>query len=314
MPKLLLFLFTITIIVLFACKSQDENKETKSMVKNTQKIPKYSLAQWSFNRELFSGEMNNYDFIQRAAELGFETVEYVNQFFIDKAENFEFLDSLNNTAKEAGIKNWLLMVDGAGLLGSQDETKRNEAIAEHKKWIDAASYLGCSYMRVNAHGDGSPADMLINCETSIRELAEYGAARKVSIVIENHGGISNDGSWLKKLLSKLQDKNVGSLTDFDNWCIERENGKLWGAPCSKEYPRYQGMEDLLPFAKALSVKAFEFDEKGNETTIDFKKMFELIDKYDYQEYLSIEYEGHTLPSTEGIIKTRELANKYFIAD
>jgi sugar phosphate isomerase/epimerase len=276
------------------------------------KTPKYSLAQWSFHRELFEGKMTNQDFIKKAGEMDFEGVEYVSQFFQDKVEDFTFLDSLNKTAAKAGIKNLLVMVDGAGMLGSQDETQRKKSIDDHKKWIDATSHLGCPYMRINAHGDGSPEEMMITCERSIRELADYAEAKNVSIVVENHGGISNDGSWLKKLLTNLKDKNIASLPDFDNWCIERENGQLWGAPCINEYPRYQGMKDLLPFAKAISIKAFEFDEKGDETTIDFKIMFQLIDQFQYNEYLAIEYEGSALSSEEGVRMTRNLVEKYFI--
>lgn len=312
MKHSLIFIGFSILISCFSCKNKEESNLTDEALETQQEKPVFSLAQWSFNRELFAGSMDNQGFIKRASEMGFEAVEYVSQFFQDKVEDFVFLDSLNAAARNAGIKNHLVMVDGAGLLGSQNDSIRRASVEAHKLWIDATSYLGCLYMRINAHGDGTPEEMMITCEKSVRELAAYTKSKNVTILIENHGGLSNDGAWLKNLISKLQDVNVGSLPDFDNWCIERENGQLWGAPCIKEYPRYQGMEDLLPFAKAISIKAFDFDENGDETTIDFKKMFQLIHDYKYNEFLAIEYEGDSLSSDEGIEMTRALARRYFI--
>lgn len=271
--------------------------------------PKYSLAQWSFNEALFSGEMTTVDYIKIAGEMGFAGVEYVSQFFQDKVEDFAFLDSLNAATKAAGIKSLLIMIDHAGNLGASDLKEREQAIENHKKWVLAAKYLGCTSIRINAHGDGTPDAVKTACIDGIGRLAKWARQEGIEILIENHGGISNDGAWLVELLKALEPYGVGALPDFDNWCIEREEGKLWGAPCTKRYDRYQGLEELMPYARALSVKSFAFDEAGNETTMDYARFFKIIQASAYNGYLGIEFEGHDLPAKEGIQKTRALVEK-----
>jgi sugar phosphate isomerase/epimerase len=216
---------------------------------------------------------------------------------------------MNATAQKAGVKNLLIMVDNAGNLGASDKNERNLAVENCKKWVTAAKHLGCHSIRINAHGDGTPEEIKAACIESITTLAKWGKEEGVQILIENHGGISNDGKWLKELLQALQPAGVGSLPDFDNWCIERENGELWGAPCTKSYDRYLGMQEIMPFAKALSVKSFEFDAEGNETSMDYKKLFEIVQASGYQGYLGIEFEGHELDAKEGIRKAVALVKK-----
>lgn len=148
-----------------------------------------------------------------------------------------------------------------------------------------------------------------NCIDGIGRLAAWSQKEGITIIIENHGGVSNNGKWLASLLEELKQFGVGSLPDFDNWCTARENGQLWGAPCIERYDRFKGLEELMPYAKSLSVKSFAFDEEGNETTIDYAKMFEIIQASGYDSYLGIEFEGHDLQSKEGITKTRELVEK-----
>ncbi|MDW7691853.1 sugar phosphate isomerase/epimerase family protein [Flammeovirgaceae bacterium SG7u.111] len=301
--------------LLFSCQKTTESSEETVEQEAKVVIPKakYSLAQWSFNRDLLGGEMNTVDFVKAAGEMGFEGVEYVNQFFLDKVDNFEYLDSLNEAASAAGIKNLMIQVDNIGNLSASDTEEREKAIEEGKKWVDAAKYLGCPAMRINAHGDGTPEEMKENSIAGIGALADYANEKGVQIIIENHGGVSNDGAWLADLVASLSDKNVGSLADFHNWCIEREGGALWGAPCIKEYDYYKGFAELIPTAKGISVKAFEFDAEGNETTMDFGKFFQIMKDAEYDGYLGIEYEGKSLPSKDGILKTKALAAKSWAA-
>lgn len=270
---------------------------------------RYSLGQWSFHKALFAGEMTNADFVIAAGELGFDGVDYVNQFFADKADDTAFLDGLKASADAAGVEGVVLLVDGAGELGSSDAEDRAAAVTTHLGWVRAAARLGCPFLRVNAHGDGTPEEMLLACRSSIRELAQKAKAYDVRILIENHGGISNNGAWLAELVAGLQDVGVGSLADFDNWCVTRANGQLWGADCTERYNRYLGMTELLPFAESVSVKTFDFDADGNETNMDYPSLFDAMRAVDYQGWLGVEYEGESLAPHEGIRRNLELARR-----
>jgi len=292
--------------LLFSCQENASGNKSERMTKIPE--PKYSLAQWSFNRDLFAGEMSTQDFVMAAGEMGFDGVEYVSQFFQDKVDNFQYLDSLNAAAKAAGVKNLMIQVDNIGNLCASDEKERNAAVALGKKWIDASKYLGCTSMRVNAHGDGTPEEMKVQAIYGIGRLADYANQVGVKLIIENHGGVSSKGDWLADLVVSLAEKKVGSLADFHNWCYETKSGALWGE-CAKEYDYYKGFQELIGSAEGVSVKAFEFDSLGNEADLNFPKFFKIMQDAGYDGYLGVEYEGKNLSSKEGILKTKALAEK-----
>lgn len=288
-----------------------EVTEAKVLTAKDKASPKYSLGQWSFNREHFAGEMTTFDFVEAASELGFDGVDYVSQFFKEEVSNTAFLDSLKAASEAAGIENVMILVDGAGNLGASDRTERDASVKEHMKWVKAAKHIGCPTIRVNAHGDGTPEEIKAACMEGIGELIWHAQQLGIGIVIENHGGISNNGAWLADLVGSLQKfyEPIGALADFDNWCVTRENGQIWGAPCTERYDRYQGFLELMPHAHGVSAKAFNFDDEGNEPDLDFGVFFDILHATDYDGWLGIEYEGDDLPSKEGIQKTLALAKK-----
>jgi len=218
---------------LFQCAPSDQAstqsapKEASLSIKEKE-LPTFSLAQWTYHKALQDGTMSTFDFVRKAGQLEFDGVEYVNQFFMQEVDNMNFLDSLNIVAKEAGVQNVLIMLDDIGHLCATDSIERAEAVAKAKQWIDAAQILNCQSIRVNAHGDGSPEAMKLACQDGIGTLAAYGKQKGITVLIENHGGISNNGAWLADLLEKLQSTGVQALPDFNNWCMERANGELWG--------------------------------------------------------------------------------------
>ena len=100
---------------------------------------KISLAQWSFHKKLYAKEMDNLDFASEARRLGFDGIEYVNAFFMDKAKDAKYLAEMNKRASDAGVKSLLIMCDGEGNLGDPDTRQtRQQAVENHHKWVDAA--------------------------------------------------------------------------------------------------------------------------------------------------------------------------------
>jgi len=108
------------------------------------------------------------------------------------------------------------------------------------------------------------------------------------------------------LLGDINMPNVGTLPDFGNFCIKREGNKIWPSPCIEQYDKYLGVGQMMPFAKGVSAKAYEFDVNGNETTIDFVRMMDIIKKSGYSGHIGIEYEGSGMTEVEGIMATKEL--------
>ncbi|MCK3683601.1 sugar phosphate isomerase/epimerase family protein [Maribellus sp. YY47] len=264
---------------------------------------KLSLAEWSFHRALFANEMTNLDFPRVTRELELEGVEYVNQFFKDKAKDEKYLAELKKIAKNEGVANVLIMCDGEGMVGHPDKAEREKTVENHKKWIDAAAFLGCHSIRVNAGSQGTYEEQQKLAADGLRMLCEYGDTQKIDVIVENHGGLSSNGEWLSGVMKMVDHKRVGTLPDFGNFTINRETGE--------SYDRYKGMELLMPYAKGVSAKSHVFDKDGNEAEMDFYRLMKIVDDSGYKGFIDIEYEGSELSEKEGVIATKKLLEKVF---
>ncbi len=257
-----------------------------------------SLAQWSFHRKLRSGELDNLEFASYARDnFGIDAVEYVNQFFKDKATDFEYLGRMKDNADAAGVRSLLIMIDGEGALAAADEEERKRAIRSHFKWIPAAAFLGCHSIRVNAGGSTDWDEGMRRAADSLHTLAEIGEQYDINVLVENHGGLSSNGKWLAGVMRAADHPRVGTLPDFGNFHLGQ----------GEEYDRYQGVSELMPFAKAVSAKSHDFDDEGNEIHTDYRRMLRIVvQEAGYHGHLGVEYEGGGVSEDQGVLLTRDL--------
>lgn len=261
-----------------------------------------SLAEWSLHRALQSGELDHLDFPTVAKqEYGINAVEYVNQFFADKAEDRAYLDELNTRCSDLGVDQLLIMVDGEGALAVSDDQERLKAVENHHKWVKAAKHLGCHSIRVNTYGDGTREVQKEAAVDSLGRLSEFAKDYGINIIVENHGGYSSDGRWLADVMQQVDMENCGTLPDFGNFCIRSEKGS-----CVEEYNRYKGVRQMMPFAKGVSAKSYAFNDEGQETTIDYHRMLKIISDAGYTGHIGIEYEGDGIGEYDGIKATKAL--------
>ena len=263
---------------------------------------KISLAEWSLHRMLKDDKQNvtNLDFPQiTKQEFGIDAVEYVNQFFKDKARDEKYLKELQNRCDGEGVKSLLIMVDREGKLGDPDKAKRQEAVENHHQWVDAAKFLGCHSIRVNAASGGSYQDQLNFAADGLRQLSEYAQPMGINVIVENHGGLSSNGAWLAVVMERVGMENCGTLPDFGNFFITRGEN-------ADEFDRYHGVQALMPYAKAVSAKTHHFDEHGNDTDTDYERMMKIVLDHGYTGYVGIEYEGNDVSEVEGIKLSRDL--------
>ena len=213
---------------------------------------------------------------------------------------------MNLRANDNGIINLLIMCDAEGDLGDPDKVKRKQSVENHYKWVNAAKYLGCHSIRVNARSSGekqiSYKDQQKYALDGLQKLAEYAREAKINIIVENHGGLSSNGKWLSEIMKMANDPSIGTLPDFGNFKINEND---W-------YDRYQGVDELMPYAKAISAKSHEFNEDGEEINTDFSKMLNIISNHNYDGYIGIEYEGSVHTEFKGITLTRDLLKRYQI--
>ena len=258
-------------------------------------IFRISLAEWSLHETLFSGKLDNLEFPRTAKQqFGIEAVEYVNQFFKDKARDADYLAELATRANDEGVTNVLIMCDGLGNLGDPDEKGRTQAIENHFPWVEAAKRLGCHAIRVNAASKGTFEEQQKLAADGLARLAEYADQMKMNVIVENHGGLSSNGGWLAGVMKLVDRANCGTLPDFGNF---------------HDYDRYRGVEELMPFAKGVSAKSHEFDAEGNEVRTDYRRMMKLVLDAGYTGWVGIEYEGKSLPEPEGILATKKLLER-----
>ena len=310
--------FVLLFAFMVSCK---ETKKAEAEVTSSEEVMKeseppfqISLAQWSIHRMIREGNTDPYSFAKMAKEWGFTGLEYVSQLYnpeLEKANYSEeamaaFVAKSNEEAEKHGMKNLLIMIDGQGNLAVSDEKERNEAIERHYKWVDAAAAMGCHAIRVNLAGSSDPDEWRANSIDGLSKLSTYAKDKNINIIVENHGGLSSNAAMLAEVMTAVNMDNCGTLPDFGNFCIKRKDPKDYTAGCAESYDIYKGVEELMPHAKAVSAKAHNFDEAGNEREIDYVKMLQIVKDAGYRGHIGVEYEGSEMSEEEGIIATKEL--------
>ncbi|SNY95200.1 sugar phosphate isomerase/epimerase family protein [Flagellimonas pacifica] len=307
----------------YACKQQNKKQESavaeisEEVIEETEPQFKLSLAQWSMHRMVREDGLDPYKFAEKAKAWGFAGLEYVSGLYYPELEkdNFSeeamkaFVDKSNAEAEKHGMENVLIMIDGQGDLATPDATERKKAVENHYKWVDAAAAMGCHTIRVNLNGSNDAEEWTGASIDGLTQLATYAKPKNINITVENHGGFSSNGVMLANVMKEVNMDNCGTLPDFGNFCMK------WAEwpECDDWYDRYKGMEELMPYAKAVSAKSHDFDADGNEIHSDYAKMMKIVKDAGYKGYVGVEYEGTEMGEEEGIIATRDLLIKLFEA-
>jgi L-ribulose-5-phosphate 3-epimerase len=277
---------------------------------------KISLAEWSLNKGMFkkpgAEPIDHLDFAKIARSLGIDGIEYVNQMFMDKAKDEAYLGEMKKRADGEGVKSLLIMCDREGNLGDPDEAKRSATIENHLKWLDAAAFLGCHCIRVNAASNPKLAaeEQQKLAADGLHRLCVEADKRGLNVLVENHGGLSSNGAWLTAVMKSADHARVGVLPDFGNFYTNRETGEL--------YNPYKGVREFMPWVKqAVSAKAYDWDtgagkyytedrREGREMSLDYQRLVEIVVKAGYRGYIGIEHEGQKHSELEGIRLTKQV--------
>lgn len=290
-----------------------------------------SLSQWSLHRTLFGdtkekdyhqwkrwlkespekvlqGTLDPSDFPATAKhKYGFNAIDFVNTFYFGKNENY--FKELKKRCLDNEVESLLIMIDEEGMIAHNDEKKRIEAVENHKKWFYNAAILDCHSVRVNLHGIGTKEEQKENSLESLLQLCDFAKNLNLNVIIENHGGISSEPNWLLEIIKLTNKSNLGIMVDFDNF--KYSETKIWDGEFT--YDRYEGVELLMPYAKSVSAKSYSFNADEEEETIDYKRMLEIIKKSNFNNHISVEFEGkweNSFSEKEGIIATKKLLEKY----
>ena len=255
-----------------------------------------SVAAWSMHKAFFAGEMEMMAQPAFLKELGIGGLELVNTFF--KSPQYSYLQQFKKEAENNGVEILLIMCDGEGDMASEDKAFRMLSAKNHHKWVDIAHVLGCHSIRCNS-GSGKPGDKeaVKRAAESFSELSDYAAQAGLNVIIENHGGLSSYPDDLVSLMKAVGKPNFGTLPDFGNF--------------PDDVDRYDAVEKMMPYAKAVSAKCHDFDDRtGMETRTDYDKMMKIVLDAGYDGWVGIEYEGSRLSERDGILACKKLLEKY----
>lgn len=249
--------------------------------------------------DFFQTRLDPIDFAEfTRTQFDIGAVEYVSGFYRGKAEDKAYLKELKNRADDNGVESVLIMVDGEGILGAKDAAERRDSVERHHKWIDAAAYLGCHAIRAFAFSDeeSSYEDRMSYAADGFAQLLDYADQQNIDVVIENKGGLAANAAWLVEMIEQVRHPRLGTLPDFGNFKISE----------TETYDYIQGTREMMPYAKGVSVKAFDFGADGMEQTFDFPALMQIIADSGFRGYLGVEFEGNGMNEVEGIRKTKAL--------
>lgn len=260
-----------------------------------EELYRISCTEYSLHRMIGKGELDNLEYAAFVRKtFGLDGVEYWNRPFFTKAEDEKYISEMRKRADYVGVNGTVILIDGEGNLGDADEKKRIDAVERHKKWVVAARKLGCHSIRVNARSTGTYEEQQKLSADGLRRLSEFGKDHECGIIVENHGGYSSNGKWLAGVMEMVNLPNCGTLPDFGNF---------------RDYDRYLGVKELMPYAKSVSAKSHEFNEEGEETKTDFLRMMKIVVDAGYHDYVGIEFEGGKVSEVEGVKATQRLLER-----
>jgi len=269
---------------------------------DTGKELRISLAEWSVHRAIMGLKMTNLDFPRYAREAGIEGLEFVNGLW--GAPTQGYLARLKTAMKQTGTRCVLIMCDDEGMMGHSSKEVRRKTVDNHKKWVDYCAELGGHSIRTNMHSDVTPKTaeeretVLGYCADSFAALADYARGAGLNVLIENHWGLSSDPDAIVALMKKVNKPNFGTLPDFGNF--------------PKETDRYEAVRKMMPYAKGVSFKCYDFGADGKETTIDMDRMMKIVREAGYHGFVGIEYEGNRMTELDGVKAGKKFLDQYAV--
>lgn len=200
-----------------------------------------SLAQWALVDEHRNGKIKTLDLPRIARkDFGLNGIELVNTLM--EVPTQKYLDLLKEEAAMHKIKFVLIMVDDEGDGCSSTSKSRKQFVINHQKWIDIAKYLGCKAIRTNCRGEQKtkPSEGLKWAIESYSHLLEYAEKANMEVLIENHGGLSNNANWMVQLFERVDHSLFGSYPD-------------WREP-SKDFDNHEYLKKVIPYAGGMSYR------------------------------------------------------------
>jgi len=232
-------------------------------------------------------------FLEACAKFKMDGVELVD-FQLPK-KDFSYLKEIKKKIDSFNLELSALAVSNDFIKVEPKELQKQ--IDYVGQWIRMAARLNVNVVRVFGGEIREGIDLEKAYELVRKGLQEcVGLAERngVTLALENHGTFTNNPKIVLKLIDEFESKNFRSCLDTGNF-----PSKI----------RYEAIKMVAPSAAHVHAKTYNFDKKGNETSINYERVIKILRETGYNGFLSIEYEGAG-DETRGVRKSFELLRRF----
>ena len=254
---------------------------------------KTSLNAYSFNKPLTDGSMSIDELIGFCAATGFDGVDITAYYFkgYPQVPSDDYLFDIKRKAFKAGLE-----ITGTGVRNDftiADKAKRELEVQLVKNWIEAASKIGASVLRIfsgTQKNEGIPREQVTEWMLKdIQTCVDHGKQHGVIIGMQNHNDFIQTADQIISIVETINSPWFGIILDIGSYRINEPFAEI---------------EKSIRHAVNWQVKEKMFIN-GTETDTDLHKLINMIKASGYRGYLPIE----TLGDGEPKIKVKALFEK-----
>ena len=281
---------------------------------------KIAVSSYSFSGVMQTGEYNQFTIIQKAKDMGFDAIEFVDVISHDGSAPEDYAKKLRAECARVGlpVSNFTFGADFINCPDTQAEIERVQGM------VDLAEALGAKSIRHDATV-GKPGisfdKALPVLADACRQVTEYAAQKGIVTMVENHGVFCQDSRRVEQLYNAVDHPNFGLLCDMGNFlCADEDPAKAFGI--AAPYARYVHAKDfhIKPASESDPGEGFFRSRNGTylrgaiigHGNVPVKHCLAALRRVGYQGSIAIEFEG-----MEDTLKALEigLANlKRYIAE
>ena len=272
---------------------------------------KISVSSYSFAQYHRAGKLDYITTMEKAHEMGFEAIEYIDLPGGSHEKECELAAKLRARADELGMDINAHTVSANLYQGSEEADKYE--VERIKRKLDVAAILGAKVLRHDAcwnipkTGNVRSFDaMLPTIAKNAREITEYAATLGIKTCVENHGFLAQDSDRMERLFNAVNHENFGLLVDMGNFvCVDEDNPIAVSrvapyAVHAHAKDMYKSKTAIEGYGQTRACNYFKGAVLG-EGDVEVEKCVAILKKAGYDGYLSIEFEGSE-DCIEGIAK------------
>ena len=260
---------------------------------------KIAVSSYSFSGVTQTGEYNQFTIIQKAKDMGFDAIEFVDIIPHDESTPVEYAKKLRAECARVGlpVSNFTF---GADFINCPDIHAEIERV---KSMVDMADILGAKSLRHDATV-GKPGvsfdKVLPVLADACRQVTEYAAQKGIVTMVENHGFFCQDSRRVEQLYNAVDHPNFGLLCDMGNFlCADENPAESFGIVAP--YARYVHAKDFHIKSADQSNPGAGFFQSRNGTylrgaiighgNVPVKHCLTALKRAGYQGSIAIEFEG-----------------------